>query len=209
MKKFKALLPELSIYLNEIQSAYEHISEKRKAVLDKLAEDIEKEHNADFRVKLNFICTHNSRRSIMCQIWAQTAAFVYDISNIFCFSGGTEESAFNPSSVKALRKAGFNIEQKDKSENPVYHVSFSESEAYMRIFSKDYNDESNPKEDFIAVMTCSDADKNCPVIFGAAYRYSVTYKDPKEFDDTPKEEEAYDERSFQIATEMFYLFSKI
>jgi len=178
-------------------------------VLKKLAEEIEKEYNSDLRVKLNFICTHNSRRSIMCQLWAQTAAYVHDISNIFCFSGGTEESAFNPRSVKALRKAGFNIEQKDKSENPVYHVSFSESEAYLRIFSKDYNEESNPQEDFIAVMTCSDADESCPVVFGATHKYSVTYKDPKKYDDTPKEEEIYDERTYQIAVEMFYLFSII
>lgn len=209
MKKFKALLPELKTYLNEIENEFDSIPEKRKVVLNKLAHEIKKEHNEDLRVKLNFICTHNSRRSIMSQIWAQTAAFVYDISNVFCYSGGIEETAFNTRSVRALRKAGFNIMQKDKSDNPIYHTIFSESEAYMRIYSKDYNEDSNPQEDFIAVITCSDADKNCPVVFGAAHRYSVTYEDPKIFDNTPKEEEAYDERTRQIATEMFYLFSKV
>jgi len=58
-------------------------------------------------------------------------------------------------------------------------------------------------------MTCDHADENCPFIPGTEQRIPVRYEDPKAFDNTPLEAEKYDERSVQIATEMFYVFSKI
>jgi hypothetical protein len=58
-------------------------------------------------------------------------------------------------------------------------------------------------------MTCSEADKNCPVVRGAAVRVALPYEDPKVADGTPAEAARYDERSRQIATEMFYLFSEV
>ena len=58
-------------------------------------------------------------------------------------------------------------------------------------------------------MTCSHADENCPFIAGALQRIPVRYEDPKAFDNTPIQLEKYEERSFQIATEMKYVFSKI
>jgi len=58
-------------------------------------------------------------------------------------------------------------------------------------------------------MTCSDADEACPVVTGASSRFSITYEDPKDHDGTPEEEDKYNERSRQIAREMFYLFSQV
>lgn len=58
-------------------------------------------------------------------------------------------------------------------------------------------------------MTCSHADENCPFIPGAETRIPVRYEDPKEFDDTEMESEKYDERSKQIASEMFFVFSRV
>jgi arsenate reductase len=40
-------------------------------------------------------------------------------------------------------------------------------------------------------------------------RLPVTYDDPKNFDDTPQEEEKYRERVRQIGREMLYAFSKV
>jgi arsenate reductase len=36
-------------------------------------------------------------------------------------------------------------------------------------------------------MTCSEADKNCPIVLGALDRISLPYNDPKEADGTPEE----------------------
>ncbi len=43
-------------------------------------------------------------------------------------------------------------------------------------------------------------------IAGAEKRIPITFEDPKAFDNTPQQAEKYEERSLQIATEMFYVF---
>jgi arsenate reductase len=160
-------------------------------------------------VNLNFICTHNSRRSQMAQIWAQTAAEYYGIPNVKCFSGGTEATAFNPRAVKAIRDYGFSVLQKDESENPVYLVYYSDEKEPLKCFSKIYNDEFNPQVNFTAIMTCSQAEENCPIVYGAVSRFPIQYDDPKEFDGTDLEEEKYQERFEQIGIEMIYTMENI
>lgn len=58
-------------------------------------------------------------------------------------------------------------------------------------------------------MTCSQADGGCPFIAGAEKRIPITFEDPKISDNTAQESQVYAERSLQIASEMFYVFSKI
>ncbi|GAB3647815.1 protein-tyrosine-phosphatase [Echinicola sediminis] len=183
------------------------ISADRKAELKGLITYIRENQDKNGLVKLNFICTHNSRRSQMSQIWAQTAASYYGL-NAQCFSGGTEVTAFNERAVQAMKKAGFEI-KKEGQNNPKYIVSFSKQAPPVLAFSKLYNDPSSPSADFATVMTCSHADENCPYIPGAEKRIPVRYEDPKAFDDSPLESQKYHERSMQIACEMFYVFSQI
>ena len=158
---------------------------------------------------LTFICTHNSRRSHFAQVWAQTAAYYYDIPSIKTYSGGIEATACNPRAVAAPEAAGFEIKKINDDKNPVYEIRYSHSQEPMKAFSKVYSDSPNPTSDFCAVMTCDHADKNCPTVKGCSLRVAVTYKDPKEFDGTPQEAAGYDERCQQICREMLYLFSKV
>lgn len=187
--------------INVFRSHFIEISDERKEILNQLIDVI----NNNIK-KLVFICTHNSRRSQMSQLWARVAADYYSIDGIETFSGGTEATAFNPRAVSALEKMGISFE-KSGEDNPVY--TFESKGNKYKYFSKKYDDESNPKDNFCAVMTCSDADENCPYIPGANSRVSLKYDDPKEFDGTELEEEKYLERSMQIATELFYLMSKV
>ena len=191
-----------------IQQFYK-IPEERKILLAEFAKYISTKNKRGNKINLTFICTHNSRRSHISQIWAQTAAEYYNIKNVFCYSGGTEATAFNPRAVKAMIKAGFEITKEDESGNPVYLVKYSQDKEPLKCFSKVYNDPFNPQKDYAAIMTCSDADENCPVVFGAEARFPIRYNDPKEYDDTELEEKMYDERSEQIAVEMLYVFSKV
>jgi len=209
MKIRNTLLPKTLEYINNIDSEFEQISQIRKSELNELGKEINTMQADIGSVKLIFICTHNSRRSHMSQLWAQAASHYYNIHNIYCYSGGTEATTFNPRSVKALRKAGFEIKQIDKSSNPTYQVKFAAGDNVVTGFSKTYNNEFNPQENFIAVLTCSHADENCPVVFGASERIALTYEDPKIADNTQKEEAIYDERCRQIAVKMFYLFSNV
>ena len=182
-------------------------SSDRKKILDALINYIDQKIAKNEAVKLNFICTHNSRRSQLAQIWAQTASRHYNIE-ASCYSGGVEVTAFNKRAVEAIRRAGFEVKQEGDG-NPIYSVSGSNTCRPLNAFSKLYDDPENPDAGFAAIMTCSDADENCPFIPGAEKRIPLRYDDPKEFDDTPLEAQKYDERSRQIAAEMFYLFSKI
>ncbi len=184
-----------------------NLTEERKGLLQPLISYIQLEQEQNSPINLNFICTHNSRRSQFAQIWAQTAAYYYGIKSN-SFSGGVEVTAFNKRAVASIERAGFEVSSHGKK-NPTYSVSFAEQALPLAMFSKFFNDASSPTTDFAAVITCSHADKNCPFIPSAEARISLLYKDPKEFDDTPQETAKYNERSLQIAAELFYVFSQI
>ena len=193
---------EASIHKNIIDAG--EIAAERKALLEQIAQFIAQRIAENQPAALTFICTHNSRRSHLSQIWAQVAAHYFDIPNVATFSGGTEATAFNPRAVLAIEKAGFSVEKTGSENNPDYLVRYAEDAAPMRCFSKTYNDTFNPQNGYCAVMTCSDADEACPVVFGAAARIPLRYDDPKAFDGTPLEAEKYAERSLQIARELFW-----
>ncbi len=188
---------------------YKTISEERKIILEPLIEYIQNKVLNNDEVRLNLICTHNSRRSHLSQIWAQTAAYYFDINKVFCYSGGTEATAMFPVVAKTLSNQGFQIQTIAEGNNPVYAIKYSENEPPVIGFSKTYEDDFNPKSEFVAILTCSQADGSCPFIAGAEKRIPITFEDPKAFDNTPQQAEKYQERSIQIATEMFYVFSKI
>ena len=196
--------PELQSYIDRQITDSAQISAERKASLAILAAYIRRNRNiGPGRCLLNFICTHNSRRSQISQIWAATALHYYDIDKVHTYSGGTEVTAFNPRAVAALERTGFRIEKPD-GDNPHYLVRFSPGIAPIECFSKVYHDPANPQQDFAAIMTCSEADDQCPFIPGADWRLPLTYQDPKEADDTPLEQIVYNERVAQIGREIFY-----
>lgn len=198
----------LTAYLKARQLEFSQISEARIAVLERLAAYIRKQKEAAIPVSLNFICTHNSRRSHLSQIAAATALAYYGIGEVRTFSGGTETTAFHPNAVATLRRAGFQI-LNPGGINPVYKVRFSSSVEEMECFSKVFDHPINPKRDFAAIMTCSDADAHCPFLSGASFRLSLTYEDPKVSDGTSGESEVYDARLRQISRELLFACSKV
>lgn len=185
------------------------IPQERKKQLTRLASVITRDLSLDCSADIVFICTHNSRRSLLAQIWAQFSSTHYELIGVRCHSGGTEATAFNKSAVEALKSSGLQIEQMDESENPRYLVYFPGEEDGIRVFSKKYEDPPNPTNNFIAVMTCSDADEACPMVEGAASRFAITYEDPRAYDGTSEEKASYEERSHQISREMLFLFSVV
>lgn len=185
------------------------VSSERQSVLKPLADYIQNKVNLQEDIRLNFICTHNSRRSHLSQIWAQTMAFHFNIKNVFCYSGGTEATAMFPKVAETLINQGFQIQQLSQEQNPVYVVKFDENQHSIICFSKTYFDDFNPKTNFSAIMTCNNADEGCPMVFGAEARFPIKYEDPKAFDGTELMNEKYAERSLQIASEMYYVFSQI
>jgi arsenate reductase len=184
------------------------IDAQRRVLLQPLIDFIQARKDAAESIRLNFICTHNSRRSHMCQVWAKTIAEFYNIEKVKSYSGGTESTAVYPTVIDTFEKLGFEITKIANYTNPTYKLNFTEEHCPMTLFSKRHNDRYNPKKDFAAVMTCTDADQNCPIIPNAT-RISLPYVDPKISDGTNDEVSVYSERSTQIATEIKYVFSKI
>ena len=185
------------------------ISSERKGVLQPLIDYIKGKIENQEEVRLNFICTHNSRRSHLSQIWAQTMAFHFNIQNVFCYSGGTEATAMFLKVSETLFNQGFKIQKLSETSNPVYGVKYDENEPAVVCFSKTFDDDFNPNSQFAAIMTCSSADEGCPFIAGAEVRLPIRYEDPKAFDGTDLMNEKYAERSLQIASEMYFVFSQI
>lgn len=202
--------PQLAMTIERLLADTNAVPQYRQTELNALAQWTAETLHRQGRVDLIFICTHNSRRSHLAQVWAQVGSSVMGLSGIQTFSGGTEATACNPRTVEAMRRAGFEVTEADTTHgttNPTYHVSTGLSSMFC--FSKKYGDEANPKEGFAAVMTCSSADRSCPLVYGAEARFSTPYVDPKVSDGTLEEAATYDARLDQIGTEMLYLMGRV
>jgi arsenate reductase len=185
------------------------INQGRKSTLQPLIDYIQDKVTAGLAININFICTHNSRRSHLSQVWAQIAAAYYQIPNVTCYSGGTEETSLFPKIAETLENAGIAIHIISNTSNPVYALKYDENVLPIIGFSKKYDSPFNPKSNFAAVMTCSQADGGCPFIAGAEKRIPITFEDPKIADNTEQQDKVYQNRSLEIASEMFYVFSQI
>ena len=200
---------KMQLFVDSISQHLEGIDSSRKQELNILADYIQESLQKDTTVQLTYICTHNSRRSHMAQLWAAVAAHYYSVKGVKTYSGGTETTAFNQRSVACLQRQGFEITPLNEDKNTLYAVVFSPKVPAVKSFSKVYNDSNNPQNGFIAVMTCSHADEACPVVNGASKRVAIPYIDPKISDGTTLESQTYYDRSAQIATEAFYVFKRV
>jgi hypothetical protein len=210
MKK-EELFPKLYTYCNSLSTEFNQIPKERKAELKDIANFIVEQRKDHKPANLLFVCTSNSRRSHMAQVWSQIASYYYGIDSVFTFSGGTEQTRVNINAIDALIRTGIEIYSNNECENPLRYIRVGNKINPWVLFSKKYTDATNPKNNFAAVMVCSEADKACPFVEGAESRIGLPYQDPKEFDNSPLKEAKYDERCRQIAREMFFimdLFSK-
>lgn len=203
------MISSITNYCDQLVKEFDSISENRKALLNSVTQYISQKQKENKPVNLIYICTHNSRRSHFGQIWAHVAAAYYGIKNVHTFSGGTEATAFNLNAINSLNRVGFIIKPINIEKNTTYHVFHDENETPSICFSKTYDDTKNPQQEFAAIMTCSDAEENCPFIPGVELRIGTTYDDPKAFDNTPQQDAKYDERCRQIALETLYVFSRL
>jgi arsenate reductase len=207
------LLPPVAKYADARIAEFDEIPAERREKLLEIADYVRSQREAKAPVRLTIICTANSRRSQLGQVWAAVAAARYGVENVEAFSGGTEASALNPRAIAALERAGITIKgaltATAAPTNPVYAVHFLEKQQPLVCFSKRYDERPNPMKEFCAVMVCSEADESCPNVAGAKERVSLPYEDPKAADGTKDETKAYDERCAQIAREMLFVFSQV
>lgn len=185
------------------------INDERIKLLQSIALFILDELKENNSINLNYICTHNSRRSQLAQVWSSFATNYFKLNNIESFSGGTAVTAFFRNTVKTLQEVGFNFQLLEFShQNPEYSISYKDCLNPIVGFSKLYDNEHN-KKPFIAITTCSNAGENCPFIANAIKRFHLPFNDPKNFDNTLYQSEKYLEANKQIAGEIHYIFNFI
>lgn len=206
------LEPVLDQIIDQLSQEEELIAEARLPTINKLTQYIHDKHLSSKKVRLNFICTHNSRRSQIAQIWAHTAAVAYQIPHVETYSGGTEATAFNSWAVRAMNTLGFRIEARQDTgeiQNPAYEVHIGTGLPPLTCYSKKFDEILSPDTPFAAVMTCSDADHNCPLVPGAELRIPLTFDDPKQFDGSGHEQREYLKTALQIGREIIYAFRQV
>lgn len=205
----RTLFPALDETVAQLLASMDEIRDERKAMLDQAAAYIADHERRGEPAKLIFICTHNSRRSHMSQIWAQTAAWLSGIRSFESYSGGTEATAFHPNALRALSDCGFRAETPADERNPLTVITFAESAPPMDTWSKRFDDPRNPQDAFAAIMTCSDADEACPIVPGADARFPVRYEDPKHSDGSDEERAVYSARCREIGREMLFMMRQV
>lgn len=192
----------------DLEKEFDHIPKKRKEELAELRGFFKNKFEANEVAKAIVICTHNSRRSHIGQLWLMIASAYYDLPKVESYSGGTEATAFNPRAVQASKKAGLKVKTDNpNSSNPIYQIRWAIGMKPYLAFSKKYESAPNPKADFGAIMVCNSAAEACPIVRGASFRLALPYEDPKAFDDTPLESEKYMERFRQIGRDVLWMFS--
>ena len=201
------LYPSLFSSIKELDIS--QIQPTRQSHLEEHSKAISNWLNSSNTLNLQFICTHNSRRSHFAQIWAQALAYHFGFQNLQCYSGGTEVTKLNENVIETIEKQGFEVTKLSGGENSIYAIKMGENLPAIVGFSKKYDHRFNPQKDFVAVMTCNHADQNCPIVSGAKERLSLPFDDPKRYDETDHKAQKYAECSIQIATELYFLFSKI
>jgi len=98
------VIPGLLPFISQVTGEFQQIPVARRQILQEAASFLRAKLHGGEPAEITFICTHNSRRSHLGQIWAQTASAYYGLSGVRTFSGGTEATACNERTVAALMR---------------------------------------------------------------------------------------------------------
>lgn len=210
------LFSKIRQYADLLTTQFDLIEEPHRAAVDELVTWISTNYQSGKPLDVIVVCTGNSRRSILGSTLGNIAAAYYGLPNIRFYSGGTHPSAFNLRTVAALKEIGVEIEQLGKEAprgssgeaNPIYRVQWGKGMETIE-FSKLYSDAQNPQRGFAAIMVCSQADAECPMVKGAGKRISAPYLDPKEYDGAAFEAAKYAERRDDIGRFMLNVLMQV
>jgi protein-tyrosine-phosphatase len=201
---------QLHDLIDRLRSEANKILDDRQVELDELAKNILSLLSKSAEVNVVFICTHNSRRSQLAEIWLRLAIEIMGMNNFKIASGGTEQTAFNHRMIYALEAAGFQIEKMDDSINPKYQQLNAEKRPFgPNMYSKVFDAVLSNTTSSMAVMVCDSAAEACPHVANATLRSELLYKDPKVSDGSESESLVYIEKVEEIGREMLYLADRL
>ena len=172
------LFPELKSWIEALPKPSLEEPVHQRAI-ERLAAWIETARREGPIRPLVFVCTHNSRRSILSEMsWNALAAYNGLSDAVPAFSAGSEAARVSPNTIEALQGRGFQIIAKKDH----WRGRWSEKQPEHALFSKKLGATELPASGFAAVMVCAEADAACPFVPGAHQRISMPLEDPKRFD---------------------------
>lgn len=201
-----SIYPEIVGIIKQVENLSKSVSHPNSSI--EISNCILEAQQANKTLNLNFVCTHNSRRSQFSQVWAYVLSHYFGMTELLTFSSGTESTSVYSGVIDSLSNHGFKTKKLDSSDNPKYSIRISDELEPLILFSKTISEVRLSAKQFIAIMTCSSADKSCPVVIGASDRFKMTFEDPKHSDGTIHEGNTYDSKSIEIATTLFHIFEQ-
>lgn len=148
------------------------------------------------------VCTHNSRRSQLAQVYLALALAEAGVADVRVDSAGTEVTAVASGIVGVLRERGFDVDGDYTVGNP--RLAVRGHGLALELWSKTLDEALTATDGapVIAIMVCAAADDHCPYVPGAVYRARLPFDDPKRADHTPEAPAAYREAAEAIEAEM-------
>lgn len=208
----RSLHPILRGHLDTLTTSFDRIGAEHLGPVRELGDWIAGRLESTGRAEVIVVCTGNSRRSFFGALMGNAAASYYGLPEVRFHCGGTEPSALNPRTIRALAEVGFLVGPTGSEaprgptgvENPIYRVSWGTDPEVTEAleFSKLYTDPANPADGFAALMVCGEADEACPTVRGASARISMPFLDPKIYDGSAYEGAKYAERRDDLGREM-------
>ncbi len=152
-------------------------NQKRKKRLDNIASVINE--NLNKTRSIVFLCTHNSRRSQICEVWGKVFAEIYR-KKININSAGAFKTVVHSQVYESIVKCGLVVDNKKE-------IFFDKKK--FKLNSKTID--SLTMKNFIAVMTCSNAEKSCPNDPRSIRNIKMFFNDPRIYDETDKMSREY------------------
>ena len=143
-----------------------------------------------------FICTHNSRRSIFCEVWANILANKY-LKNINFYSAGTERTSIHNEVIKSFSRLG--IKTKENT------IQIGETSIILK--SKILKELK--LDSFISIFTCGEAEESCPIDRRSQINIPLLFDDPKRYDGLKNERIEYDKTCSLIAKKLNFIIKRI
>ncbi len=191
---------ELDKNCKVIIKQFRSISSERKAVLDDIAQKLAK------KKYVVFTCSTNSRRTLMLQVWAQTAFYYYGVYGKYAFSLGDTITNVYPGVVDVLKEAGFYCTSQKNAEPDRYVISISKEYPINLLSSKDEVGTIDTEKGVVVNICFADEQSDI-----AANNEHVTlpYQSPTRYEKTRLEKQKYRALNHKIAVEMLYLGEKM
>ena len=197
MLKFVKITINMDLVFNKFFSRIDSFNpnQKRKKRLDNIASVINE--NLNKTRSIVFLCTHNSRRSQICEVWGKVFAEIYR-KKININSAGAFKTVVHSQVYESIVKCGLIVNNKKE-------IFFDKKKFKLNSKTTD----SITMKNFIAVMTCSDAEKSCPHDPKSIRNIKMFFNDPRIYDETDKMSREYLKTTTYIAEELNYIFKNI